>query len=96
MKTNITTKKLWLIPIALLLISAVLYPFLPSDIPMQFSISGEANWTLPKVYAILILPFIEGIILVTHQKPESRTQVLILLIGLSSLELSLFLFLILS
>lgn len=36
----------------------LLFPFLPNDLPMQFSASGEANWTMPKIFGVLMIPAI--------------------------------------
>ena len=41
----------------------LLYPKLPSDLPMQFSISGEVNWTLPKPLGILCSSCIPALVL---------------------------------
>ncbi len=32
-----------------------LVPFLPSDIPMQYSITGGVNYTLPKILAVFLM-----------------------------------------
>lgn len=29
------------------------FPYLPAEIPMQFSVSGQVNWSLPTTYAII-------------------------------------------
>ncbi|MFQ7536903.1 MAG: DUF1648 domain-containing protein [Clostridium sp.] len=36
------------IPVCLLLVSLLLYPRLPNELPMQFSLSGEVNRTMNK------------------------------------------------
>lgn len=41
--------------LAMLVICVALYPFLPTDIPMQYSITGEINYTLPKLLALLVV-----------------------------------------
>ena len=40
------------IPVCLLLASLLLYPRLPNELPMQFSLSGEVNRTMNKEFAI--------------------------------------------
>ena len=40
------------IPVCLLLVSLLLYPRLPNELPMQFSLSGEVNRTMNKEFAI--------------------------------------------
>lgn len=33
--------------------AALSFPYLPAEIPMQFSMSGQVNWSLPTTYAII-------------------------------------------
>lgn len=40
------------------IVTLCLLPFLPNDLPMQFSNSGEVNWTMPKYFGVLLLPAI--------------------------------------
>ncbi len=42
----------------MLVISAVLYPSLPEELPRQWGISGEVNSTWHKFYAVLVAPVI--------------------------------------
>lgn len=48
-----------IIPVAVIAV-IMLFPFVPDKIPMQFNMSGEANWYLPKwIFPIVgVLPFI--------------------------------------
>lgn len=43
-----------------------LYPKLPNDLPMQFSMSGEVNWTLPKLLGLFMSLGIELILIVSY------------------------------
>jgi uncharacterized membrane protein len=51
----ILTTSVCLIPIVL---SAVLYPELPGEIPIHFNIKGQADSYLPKAVVCFVLPFI--------------------------------------
>ena len=45
------------IPVCLLLVSLLLYPRLPNELPMQFSLSGEVNRTMNKEFAIWCIQY---------------------------------------
>lgn len=49
----------------------IFYPFLPNDLPMQFSISGAVNWTLPKALGVLCIPSIALFISAASIKSDS-------------------------
>lgn len=67
-------KNLWYIfPVILMIISLVLYPKLPDDIPMQFNIQGEANWTLPKMFGLWIMPCLQIVLLLWNRKKENHS-----------------------
>ncbi len=57
---------------------ALVYPFLPNDLPMQFSLSGEVNWTLPKMVGILMflaVPLILNIMTLKKKEKEMSSIV---------------------
>lgn len=57
---------------------ALVYPFLPNDLPMQFSFSGEVNWTLPKMVGILMflaVPLILNIMTLKKKEKEMSSIV---------------------
>ena len=67
-------KNLWYIfPVILMIISLVLYPKLPNEIPMQFNIQGEANWTLPKMFGLWIMPCLQIVLLLWNRKKENHS-----------------------
>ncbi len=37
------------------IVLAGLFPFLPNEIPMQYSMTGTVNYTLPKFFALLAM-----------------------------------------
>ena len=53
-------KKDWLILIIPIVITAIIYPFLPASIPRQFGITGEPTSYMAKEFIFLagLLPFI--------------------------------------
>lgn len=64
----ILTTSVCLLPIIL---SAVLYPELPGEIPVHFNIAGQADNYLPKVVVCFVLPFIfAGINLFIYFMPK--------------------------
>ena len=57
---------------------ALVCPFLPNDLPMQFSLSGEVNWTLPKMVGILMflaVPLILNIMTLKKKEKEMSSIV---------------------
>jgi len=50
------------------------YPYLPESIPMQFSMTGEVNWTLPTTTAIIafatICMFYGGYVIIRYSKAD--------------------------
>ena len=57
---------------------ALVYPFLPNDLPMQFSLSGEVNWALPKMVGILMflaVPLILNIMTLKKKEKEMSSIV---------------------
>lgn len=59
MKKIITSRYAPLIlPIIEIMITIVVYPNLPNNVPMQFSFSGQVNWSLPKIYGAWFFPAI--------------------------------------
>ena len=56
---NSPIKRNWMMPltiIVMLVVSAVLYPTLPENVPTRWSFSGEAVATQPRLIAVLLLP----------------------------------------
>jgi uncharacterized membrane protein len=57
MTTNLNNK--WLLPICIaimLVVSLVLYPSLPAEMPTHWNIHGEVDGTAPKLVAVLMMP----------------------------------------
>lgn len=80
-------KNIWFIfPVILMIISLVLYPKLPDDIPMQFNIHGEANWTLPKMIGLWIMPCLQLVLLLWNRKKENNSTPLVIIL-LSMIQL---------
>lgn len=74
-------KNIWYIfPVILLIVSLVLYPKLPDDIPMQFNIHGEANWTLPKMFGLWIMPCMQMLLLLYDRKKENHSIGLVIVV----------------
>lgn len=44
------------------LLLALLYPFLPASVAMQVNLSGEANWSLPKLGACAFFLGFQGLV----------------------------------
>ncbi|GAB5491741.1 MAG: SdpI family protein [Phototrophicaceae bacterium] len=56
-KTNLNSTQIMIACIVLMLIiSAILYPSLPEELPRQWGANGEVNSTWHKIYAVLIAP----------------------------------------
>lgn len=66
---------IFLIPVLLLIVSLCFYPHLPQDLPMQFSIDGSANWTLPKQVGILVFPIIQTLLILYYQHVPEKKEV---------------------
>lgn len=45
-----------IIPLGILMVNILFYPFIPEDMPMQFTDSGETVYTLPKMLGIFAMP----------------------------------------
>lgn len=74
-------KNIWYIfPVILLIVSLVLYPKLPDDIPMQFNIHVEANWTLPKMFGLWIMPCLQMVLLLYDRKKENHSIGLVIVV----------------
>ena len=74
-------KNIWfLCPIVLIIISLILYPRLPEDIPMQFNIHGEANWTLPKMIGLWIMPCLQIVLLLWNRNKENNNAGLVVVL----------------
>lgn len=55
------------------IVLAGLFPFLPNEIPMQYSITGTVNYTLPKFFALLIMLALNVVIvLVLDQRTKNE------------------------
>lgn len=50
-------------PIVQILITLFVYNQLPNDLPMQVSMSGEVNWTLPKIFGAWLLPAVSAAVM---------------------------------
>lgn len=80
-------KNIWFIfPVILMIISLVLYPKLPDDIPMQFNIHGDANWTLPKMFGLWIMPCLQLALFLWNRKKENNSTPLVIVL-LSMIQL---------
>lgn len=67
-------KAIFLIPFVHLLLNLALYPYYPEQFPMQFSHQGDINYTLPKLYAVLLMLGIEVLLIFFYQKGEYKKQ----------------------
>src|SRR5215207_10154581 len=57
MTINLNNK--WLMPICIgimLVVSLILYPSLPAEMPTHWNINGEVDGTAPKLAAVLMMP----------------------------------------
>ena len=80
-------KNIWyLFPIVLMIISLILYPKLPDDIPMQFNMQGEANWTLPKMIGLWMMPCLQIVLLLWNRKKENNSTPFVIVL-LSMIQL---------
>lgn len=56
-------------------VTAIVYPFLPNQMPMQFSLSGEVNYTFPKYLGVWAIPLLSlGIALWQNYQEELDTK----------------------
>lgn len=53
-----------------ILFTVLFYDKLPADIPMQFSSSGTATWSLPKIFGVSLLPLASMILCLYYVKQE--------------------------
>lgn len=84
--------------IACILITACLFPFLPNDLPMQFSSIGSVNWSLPKYIGVWFLPVIAlGLCFYHHKKQtldyhRAFTMIMLLIIDIVFLSVITYMF----
>lgn len=79
------------IPVCLLLASLLLYPRLPNELPMQFSLSGEVNRTMNKEFAFWCIPVLEAVILLYTDCTDNRIAGLAIAILLTIIQLGIML-----
>lgn len=82
----------FLIPAILMLIGILLYPSLPDNIPMQFSLSGETNWSMPKVFGAWMMPVLELIIILLDRFKQKKSPLIPILIVLSLIQVAIWCF----
>lgn len=70
--------KVFLFPVILILISLVMLPLLPDEIPMQFQMDGEVSWYLSKYLAIWIIPAVECLLILRYRNMEKNKIYVIL------------------
>lgn len=71
-----------------MIVTFCLFPFLPNDLPMQFSNSGEVNWTMPKYFGVFLLPAIAAFLSAYYMKDDHFDfQKLILIILLLLIQI---------
>lgn len=71
-----------------ILVTLCLFPFLPNDLPMQFSNSGEVNYTMPKYFGAFLLPAIAAFLSAYYMKDDHFDfQKLILIILLLLIQI---------
>lgn len=57
------------------LVTVIVYSQLPLQMPMQFSLSGEVNYTLPKYIGVSVMPLLAlGITLWQYYQEEFDTK----------------------
>lgn len=66
-----------------------LYPKLPEDFPMQFSLSGEVSWTMPKLYGLLSMVGIVGIVVANALMQKEDEKSFLIAIGILALMMGL-------
>lgn len=79
------------IPAALLVVSLLLYPHLPDELPMQFSLSGEVNRTMSKGFAIWCIPVLEAVILLYTDYRDNRIAGIAIAVLLTVVQLGIML-----
>lgn len=60
-----------------------IYSYLPSDLPMQFSANGSVNWTLPKLWGVLLSSSIAYVVLLSaifSNKKFNETLIVFLIV----------------
>lgn len=61
-KYGVDSKKLirinFMVIIIMFLFAAIMLPFLPKEIPMQWSFDGTVSYTLPKILGVWLFPLI--------------------------------------
>ena len=73
------------------ILSLLLYPRLPNELPMQFSLSGEVNRTMNKEFAIWCIPVLEAVILMYTDRTDNRIAGLAIAILLTIIQLGIML-----
>lgn len=86
-------KKYWVyaIPAGLLIVSLLLYPHLPDELPMQFSFSGEVSRTMNKGLAIWCIPIVEFMLLLYTDIKDNRFAGIAIAILLTVIQLGIML-----
>lgn len=59
---NTPQKWLYLVFVVMILVTLCFLPFLPDDLPMQFSSDGNVNWTMPKYLGVWGIPAIAALL----------------------------------
>lgn len=77
-----------LIFVIAIIVTLCLFPFLPNDLPMQFSNSGEVNYTMPKYFGAFLIPAIAAFLSAYYMKDDHFDfQKLILIILLLLIQI---------
>lgn len=94
MKNILKSRSMVLVfPLFQILITLFLYNQLPSDMPMQVSLSGSVNWTMPKVYGAWIFPAVSAALALynINFKPDTSKGLLwfqgVILLGVNVIAL---------
>lgn len=45
--------------LSFIIVAAILYPRLPAQLPMQWSMNGEVNYTLPKLPVVSVMVLVD-------------------------------------
>lgn len=56
-ETTISTLA-FMVPFGILIVNLIFFPYIPEDMPMQFTSTGEVVYTLPKLLGIFAMPSI--------------------------------------
>ena len=59
-----------------------IYPKLPNDLPMQFSATGEVNWSLPKFYGVLLFSGLWVFVIANYIFAKKDARSLIVVLGI--------------